>query len=57
MSTLRHVGLVVEDIEIAKLLWLEVFGFTGKIAKPRSNNKWFRWSRELMIAGIGIKSE
>ena len=30
MSNLRHVGIVVEDIETAKLLWLEVFGFTVK---------------------------
>jgi 2-polyprenyl-3-methyl-5-hydroxy-6-metoxy-1,4-benzoquinol methylase len=30
---------------------------SAKIAKPRSKNKWFRWSRELMIAGIGIKDE
>jgi 2-polyprenyl-3-methyl-5-hydroxy-6-metoxy-1,4-benzoquinol methylase len=26
---------------------------SAKIAKPRWKNKWFRWSRELMIAGIG----
>ena len=30
MITLRHVGIVVEDIETAKLLWLEAFGFTVK---------------------------
>jgi catechol 2,3-dioxygenase-like lactoylglutathione lyase family enzyme len=30
MSNLRHVGIVVEDIETAKLLWLEAFGFTVK---------------------------
>lgn len=30
---------------------------SAKIAKPRTKNKWFRWSRELMIIGIGIKSD
>jgi hypothetical protein len=28
---------------------------SGTIARPRWRNKWFRWSRELMLAGIGIK--
>jgi SAM-dependent methyltransferase len=28
---------------------------SGIIARPRTRNKWFRWSRELMLAGIGIK--
>ena len=28
---------------------------SGIIARPRWRNKWFRWSRELMLAGVGIK--
>jgi cyclopropane fatty-acyl-phospholipid synthase-like methyltransferase len=28
---------------------------TSHIAKPRAKNKWMRWSRELMIIGVGRK--
>lgn len=32
-----------------------IAGVSALVAHHRIKNKWFRWSRELMIAGIGIK--
>lgn len=28
---------------------------TSIISPPRAKNKWIRWSREMMIAGVGVK--
>jgi 2-polyprenyl-3-methyl-5-hydroxy-6-metoxy-1,4-benzoquinol methylase len=28
---------------------------TSKLSKPRAKNKWMRWSKELMIIGVGRK--
>ena len=30
---------------------------TSLISPPRVKQKWFRWSRELMLASVGIKSD